>query len=120
MFSKDSDRLSDTSVAVLDAFLAHQQPLHETGLVWVGGWRREDGPVEINATVVFPEHERDAAVRFAGLWDQMAVFDLGAGEPIETGGSGEGGIYDGDGLPDDWPAREPSRPPPPVTEAAVS
>ena len=60
----------------------------DNGRCWLGGWRADDGTVEINVTFVFkPEHEQ-AAMEFGALQDQEAVHRLDDHEDLETGGAG--------------------------------
>ena len=78
----------------LEAFYEHLAPLRETGHVWIGGWRNNEGVFELNATVVFREEDQDHATRLAHQWRQESMFHLSQGAVIDTGGGGGESIYD--------------------------
>ena len=102
MFDPDTDIPADEYNEKLEAFYEHLEPLRETGHVWIGGWRNNEGVFELNATVVFREEDQDHATRLAHQWRQESVFDLGRGEVIDIGGDGGESIYDQPGRLQRW------------------
>ena len=102
MFDPDTDMPADEYNEKLEAFYEHLEPLRETGHVWIGGWRNNEGVFELNATVVFREEDQDHATRLAHQWRQESVFDLGRGEVIDIGGDGGESIYDQPGRLQRW------------------
>ena len=55
----------------------------------IGAWHNpDDGLIEFNRTVVFPERSLKKALSFASAHDQISVMNLRTGEFIDTGGSG--------------------------------
>lgn len=67
-------------------------PVFATGEAFMGGWYgQSEGSLEVNVTLVFHPGRRAEAEQFAAEEHQVAAFDLGQGEQIDTGGSGETG-----------------------------
>lgn len=57
---------------------------------YIGGWLDTDsGNVYIDFSVVYPPNRRAEAIADAKAANQKAIFDLGAMEEIDTGGTGE-------------------------------
>ena len=78
--------------AIMD-WLDHLRPLFDSGHVWIGGYRRKDGGYELNATVVFAQEDREAALLFAATQHQETAYDKGTGKIIDIGGDAGGSLY---------------------------
>ncbi len=63
MFDPDTGVPSDAAHEKLSAFYEHLKPLRDTGHVWIGGWRNDEGVFELNATLVLHEEDRQHATR---------------------------------------------------------
>ena len=89
--------------AQIRTFWDRLKPLHDTGQVWLGGYRWPDGTFEINATIVFDPSRRAEALEAGKLWNQETVFDLGVRDTIPTGGDGGVSMFNHrlKDLPDD-------------------
>ena len=81
-----------TLTSDIDAFLRHMQPVTDTEAAWIGLWK-DAGIIELNVTVVINETHEQEAITIGQRWNQKAVFHLGRGEEIETGGTGGTSIY---------------------------
>ena len=102
MFEPDTGVPSDAAHEKLSEFYEHLKPLRDTGHVWIGGWRNNEGVFELNASLVLHEEDRQHATRLAHQWRQESVFDLGRGEVIDIGGDGGESIYDQPGRLQRW------------------
>ena len=93
MFDPDSGAPTVEARQMIDAFHEHQQSLHATGHVWLGGWRNADGEFELNATIILPEENLAEATRLGHQWRQHSVYQLSTKKEIEIGGDGGDSIY---------------------------
>ena len=84
-----SENLSDADLEkAYDGFVSKNSDLLGKDGNHAGGWV-EDGKVYFDVTKVFPEAEVEAAIKMGQDHNQIAVWDIGAGKEIPTGGTGE-------------------------------
>ncbi len=91
----DSSDSNPKAVAEMRDFLTAMKPLLKSGLVWLGGFRRENGTYEVNITMIFPASEGGKARAAAQAGRQQSIWHIdhslpGGGEPLEIDPDGGG------------------------------
>lgn len=81
------DRAHESLAREIRGWLTAMRPLLETDHVWIGMWRDTDRDVvEMNLTLVL--HDRQFAIALGRHQNQIAVYDIDAGDIVMTDGTG--------------------------------
>ena len=69
-------RVPETAIHRLSAWARFMAPAFNTGLVWLGGYRRHDGSFDTEATVVFKKDSLQQADLAARQWKQESYWTI--------------------------------------------